>query len=230
MQAALKKIQNNSGASLVMALLLILVGVMVSAVIIAAAVSSVQAQNQSRDEQQLYLEVSSAAELVRDELESGSCDYTNTTTQVYTRTKTYYSWGDPATTTTEKYGNGAFASVIKAGLEHVKTYSGDTFSKTYSIDAGDYNKVTAEVLLNKKTESGVEKYNLSITFAGEKDDHKCKMILTADGIITTSNPTSSETTETSGSGWNKTTTYKKTVVTTTTIDWQNATLQRKEVQ
>ena len=229
MQATLKKIQSNSGASLVMALLLILVGVMVSAVIIAAAVSSVQAQNQSRDEQQLYLEVSSAAELVRDELEGGSCDCTSTKTQVYK--KSYYSskWGDPTTTTEKKYGTGElFGSVIKEALEYAETYSGSTFSETYSINAGDYNKVTAEVLLNKKTENDGEKYNLTITFASEKDEHKCRMILTVDGVIQSTTPT--ESTE-SYLDWDSYSYYtKKTVVTTTTIDWQNATLQRKEVQ
>ena len=226
MQAALKKIQSNSGASLVMALLLILVGVMVSAVIIAAAVSSVQAQNQSRDEQQLYLEVSSAAELVRDELESDECDCSSEVTNVYTKRNSSKNWGDPSTTTKKKYGTGAlFSSVIEEALEYAETYTGSTFSKTYSIDAGDYNKVTAEVLLNKKTENDGEKYNLTITFASEKDEHKCRMILTADGIVTTN------TTDTTDDYWSWGIKYnRKTEVITTTIDWQNTKLQRKEVQ
>lgn len=226
MQAALKKIQSNSGASLVMALLLILVGVMVSAVIIAAAVSSVQAQNQSRDEQQLYLEVSSAAELVRDELEGDECDCSSEVTNVYTKRNSSKNWGDPTTTTKKKYGTGAlFSSVIEEALEYAETYTGSTFSKTYSIDAGDYNKVTAEVLLNKKTENDGEKYNLTITFASEKDEHKCRMILTADGIVTTN------TTDTTDDYWSWGIKYnRKTEVITTTIDWQNTKLQRKEVQ
>ena len=226
MQAALKKIQSNSGASLVMALLLILVGVMVSAVIIAAAVSSVQAQNQSRDEQQLYLEVSSAAELVRDELEGDECDCSSEVTNVYTKRNSSKNWGDPSTTTKKKYGTGAlFSSVIEEALEYAETYTGSTFSKTYSIDAGDYNKVTAEVLLNKKTENDGEKYNLTITFASEKDEHKCRMILTADGIVTTN------TTDTTDDYWSWGIKYnRKTEVITTTIDWQNTKLQRKEVQ
>ena len=226
MQAALKKIQSNSGASLVMALLLILVGVMVSAVIIAAAVSSVQAQNQSRDEQKLYLEVSSAAELVRDELEGDECDCSSEVTNVYTKRNSSKNWGDPSTTTKKKYGTGElFGSVIEEALEYAETYTGSTFSKTYSIDAGDYNKVTAEVLLNKKTENDGEKYNLTITFASEKDEHKCRMILTADGIVTTN------TTDTTDDYWSWGIKYnRKTEVITTTIDWQNTKLQRKEVQ
>ena len=118
-----------------------------------------------------------------------------------------------------------FSSVIEEALEYAETYTGSTFSKTYSIDAGDYNKVTAEVLLNKKTENDGEKYNLTITFASEKDEHKCRMILTADGIVTTN------TTDTTDDYWSWGIKYnRKTEVITTTIDWQNTKLQRKEVQ
>jgi uncharacterized protein (UPF0333 family) len=215
MQALTKKLQSESGASILLALLLLLVAIVVSAVIVVSALSAMQSLDQDRSEQQVYLEVSSAAELVRDELENGSCDYNNTETKVYTRRNSWSSWGTPKTSTDEKYGNGAFASVIKAGLEHVKDYSGATFSKTYTINADDYDVINVEVTLVESSDNAGN-YNLTVRFAGGNDDHKCKMILTAECIKTTN---SSNTTK------NNT----KTEITTTTLKWQNTSIQRKEV-
>ena len=73
MQALTKKLQSESGASILLALLLLLVGVVVSAVIVASALSAMQSLDQDRTEQQVYLEVSSAAELIRDEIGRASC-------------------------------------------------------------------------------------------------------------------------------------------------------------
>ena len=216
MQALTKKLQSESGASILLALLLLLVGVVVSAVIVASALSAMQSLDQDRTEQQVYLEVSSAAELIRDELENGECDYTSTVTEVYTRSWRYGSWGTPTTTTDEKYGDGAFVSVIKEGLEYVKTYTGATFSKTYTISADDYDVVNVEVALVESSENAGN-YNLTVRFAGGNDDHKCKMILTAECIKTTNSSNTSST-------------YKKTESTATTLKWQNTNIQRKEVQ
>ena len=69
MEKLLRKFHSQRGETMLMALLLFLVGVMVSAVILAAAISAESDAKAAREEQQAYLTVSSAAELFRDELE-----------------------------------------------------------------------------------------------------------------------------------------------------------------
>ena len=71
----LKKLHSQRGETMLMALLLFLVGVMVSAVILAAAISAESDAKAAREEQQAYLTVSSAAELFRDAIQSGSGGY-----------------------------------------------------------------------------------------------------------------------------------------------------------
>ena len=231
MGALTQKLKSTQGASMLMALLLMMVAIVTSAVIIAAAVSAMQSLNDSRDEQQVYLEVSSAAELVRDQLESGKCDYKSELTNIYTKSRRSGSYSLSQTTgPTETMGDGLFSNTIKEALAYEKELPGSTFHVTsYSISAGDYDKVNVEVFLNQASvETGssadATQYNLTVVFSGGGDAHKCKIYLTAEGV-TTSTSTSTETTE-----WGLfSTTYKKTEIVTTSIKWQNAKLQRKEV-
>ena len=70
MQAIRRKLNSQRGASMLMALLLMLVGIMVSAVIISAATSAAVNKRSEKEQQQAYLAVNSAAELVRDDFQS----------------------------------------------------------------------------------------------------------------------------------------------------------------
>ena len=79
----LKKLHSQRGETMLMALLLSLVGVMVSAVILAAAISAESDAKAAREEQQAYLTVSSAAELFRDAIQSGSGRYREIVTKTY---------------------------------------------------------------------------------------------------------------------------------------------------
>lgn len=85
----LKKLHSQRGETMLMALLLFLVGVMVSAVILAAAISAESDAKAAREEQQAYLTVSSAAELFRDAIRSGSGGYR----EIVTKTYVYTYWG-----------------------------------------------------------------------------------------------------------------------------------------
>ena len=71
MKRLAQKLQDRRGASMLMALLLFLVAAIVSAVIIAAAVSARSRVASDRAQQQTYLTVSSAAELLRGSIEGG---------------------------------------------------------------------------------------------------------------------------------------------------------------
>lgn len=76
----MKKVKNNSGATILMALLLILLATAVGAAVLTAAVSAARHLRSDREAQQNYLTVSSAAELIRDSING----------QTYQRTLTKY--------------------------------------------------------------------------------------------------------------------------------------------
>ena len=217
----MKKLRSNSGASMIMALLLMLVGVVTSAVIISAAVSAVHATKEDRTQQQSYLTVSSAAELIRDELEDGKCDYTKIVKQV---TKKDW-WGNTTTEdpeTKETFGDGSdclFTSVMKSAVAYLTSYPTATFNETYTVSADGYDDVKAEVFVKKATDSE-NQYSLTIWFTGGEEPDQCRMELTMDGVMT-----SVETKAEPTNSWGTTTT---TTITTTTIKWQDPKLQRKE--
>lgn len=77
----MKKLKNEQGVTILMALLLVLTAAVVSAVILSAALSAARRVNGDRTAQQNYLAVSSAAELVRDSIDR--MRYTETTTTTY---------------------------------------------------------------------------------------------------------------------------------------------------
>lgn len=68
MNAAKKKLKSGAGATILMALLFFLVAVMVSTVIISAAITATQTLRSRREAQQAYLTCSSAAQYIRDAL------------------------------------------------------------------------------------------------------------------------------------------------------------------
>lgn len=68
MNAAQKKLKSGAGATILMALLFFLVAVMVSTVIISAAITATQTLRSRREAQQAYLTCSSAAQYIRDAL------------------------------------------------------------------------------------------------------------------------------------------------------------------
>ncbi len=64
----MKKLRSDSGATVLMALLLVLAAAVVSAVILTAATGAARSLRSDRQAQQDYLAVSSAAELIRDSI------------------------------------------------------------------------------------------------------------------------------------------------------------------
>ena len=78
----MKRLKNNSGATILMALLLILLATAVGAAVLTAAVSAARHLRSDREAQQNYLTVSSAAELIRDSINGQT--YQRTLTEVHT--------------------------------------------------------------------------------------------------------------------------------------------------
>ena len=79
----MKRLKNNSGATILMALLLILLSTAVGAAVLTAAVSAARHLRSDREAQQNYLTVSSAAELIRDSINRQT--YKRTLTKYYNR-------------------------------------------------------------------------------------------------------------------------------------------------
>ena len=77
----MKKLKNEQGVTILMALLLVLTAAVVIAVILSVALSAARRVNGDHTAQQNYLAVSSAAELVRDSIDQ--MRYTKTTTTTY---------------------------------------------------------------------------------------------------------------------------------------------------
>ena len=78
MKSMIHKLQDNKGSSMILALFLMLVSLMVSNTILAAAASASRSFLTQTDRQQSYLTVSSAAQVFRDSVATGNCNYSRT--------------------------------------------------------------------------------------------------------------------------------------------------------
>lgn len=210
MQAIRKKLNSQRGASMLMALLLMLVGIMVSAVIISAATSAAVNKRSEKEQQQAYLAVSSAAELVRDDFQSPTGRYKDVTTTV-THT-------DGTTTTTKDTIKATCAvgdMINDIGAWFIDVNTTTPYAKTYTFSVDGYEDVSAEILVSIDTGSdGSSKvYNLTATFTnGASSEHPCRMVLTMEGKLAEER-TSGDT----GS----------TQVVTQTLEWNKAKLQKE---
>ena len=78
MKSMIQKLQDNKGSSMILALFLMLVSLMVSNTILAAAASASRSFLTQTDRQQSFLTVSSAAQVFRDSVDTGNCNYSRT--------------------------------------------------------------------------------------------------------------------------------------------------------
>ena len=78
MKSMIHKLQDNKGSSMILALFLMLVSLMVRNTILAAAASASRSFLTQTDRQQSYLTVSSAAQVFRDSVDTGNCNYSRT--------------------------------------------------------------------------------------------------------------------------------------------------------
>lgn len=99
------KLKNDRGASIIMALVVVLVLTMVSVVIISSAYTNMARLKRNQAEQQAYLTVSSAAQLMRDSIAGASYSSSSTTPPEG-------SGEQPTSSTTP--AEGAFAGMLNA--------------------------------------------------------------------------------------------------------------------
>lgn len=159
------KLRSNRGSSMVMALILMLVAMMVSHTILAAAATAGQNVQLGDDGQQAYLTVSSAAETYRDAVLSFQEAFRKTVTKTYENDQDY-SADRPKTTTTAytHLETAPFSAEVEAALKYAIVYPAVTYTHTYLIRAENYDDVDMVLTMEPpKNASGY--YTLTAVFS-----------------------------------------------------------------
>lgn len=175
----MKKLKNEQGVTILMALLLVLTAAVVSAVILSAALSAARRVNGDRTAQQNYLAVSSAAELVRDSIDQ--MRYTETTTTTYKWDEKSEGYVQTDSSSTEELPTGLMRAWLTDGARN----NGCTDTITIKLQDETLPSVKAKFSMTGRRE-GNWGYDIQIAFsladAGDADD--CRMTLRLRGIVT----------------------------------------------
>ena len=199
----MKKLKNEQGVTILMALLLVLTAAVVSAVILSAALSAARRVNSDRAAQQNYLAVSSAAELVRDSIDQ--MRYTETT-------KTTYKWDEATQDYVESKRSTTYSlkdarelysgrtSMMSEWLLDGARNGGCTDTITIMLPDEAFQPVKASFSMTGRGE-GNWGYDIRIAFsladAGDADD--CRMTLRLSGRVSESTDIYANT-----AGWSRT--------------------------
>ncbi len=249
MEKLMRKLNNESGKSIFMALLLLLVAVVVSVVIVTVAVTSVMHVQDNKTSQQEYLACASAANLIKD------CVAGSEYEKVYTEwvaNDSYTKYIDEIedTSTSEKWTTNktpkdmkSFAEkIVEAILNGTTNLSGKF---TISINNNTENNVTVDYKLitgepktdSERTGTTVTTYSLKFKLSAKHDENSNEYRMTMVVPITKKVTQNIEKnlnescktgkhTETKGWGflsYTQKASHDFTVKsTTTTITWQNA--------
>lgn len=210
MEKLLRKFHSQRGETMLMALLLFLVGVMVSAVILAAAISAESDAKAAREEQQAYLTVSSAAKLFRDAIQSGSGRYREIVTKTYSGTQLQ------GTKTEKQNASGPFSEIFNKVIPTLLK-SPSTYQKPFTLSMDGLEDVTMELSIQPK-QGDNDQFTLTAVFYNDPEgDHPCRMTVTFTG----------ETTQTPTDWYDSGLRYEAT---TTEIKWSQSTITRPRTQ
>lgn len=176
----LKKLHSQRGETMLMALLLFLVGVMVSAVILAAAISAESDAKAAREEQQAYLTVSSAAELFRDAIQSGSGGYREIVTKTYSGTQLQ------GTKTEKQNASGPFSEIFNKVIPSLLK-SPSTYQKPFTLSMDGLEDVTMELSIQPQ-QGNNDVFDLVAVFYNDPEGkHPCQMTVRFTGTTTVEN-------------------------------------------
>ena len=171
----MKKCTDRKGITILMALLLLLVASMVSVVILTAATTAARHISNDRQSQQTYLTVSSAAELLRDDILSSG--YEQKVTRRPTATGSYIERTEVTQTP-----QGAMKVWLERGIEAVGRGIAYTDVITLTPDAASgLDAVQAEVLLQSPVheDARVHQRNRDISQKKrreyEREKHWCRV-------------------------------------------------------
>lgn len=212
MEKLLKKLHSQRGETMLMALLLFLVGVMVSAVILAAAISAESDAKAAREEQQAYLTVSSAAELFRDSIQSGSGGYREIVTKTYSGTQLQ------GTKTEKQNASGPFSEIFNNAIPTLLK-SPSTYQKPFTLSMDGLEDVTMELSIQPK-QGDNDQFTLTAVFYNDPEgDHPCRMTVRFTGTTTVEN-----------TDWADDYTGNHYYATTTKIKWTFKIIERPRTQ
>ena len=212
MEKLLKKLHSQRGETMLMALLLFLVGVMVSAVILAAAISAESDAKAAREEQQAYLTVSSAAELFRDSIQSGSGGYREIVTKTYSGTQLQ------GTKTEKQNASGPFSEIFNNVIPTLLK-SPSTYQKPFTLSMDGLEDVTMELSIQPK-QGDNDQFKLTAVFYNDPEgDHPCRMTVRFTGTTTVEN-----------TDWADDYTGNHYYATTTKIKWTFKIIERPRTQ
>lgn len=196
MQSIKKKLHSQSGVSFLFALLAFMVAAMVSVTIVTAALTSIKRVYNDREDQQQHLTLTSAAQLVRDEMLATTYEK-----------KEIISVSGPAKPTTTVTVSGVFSSEMKKAIEYVNNFGqssgtvGDYTSTSDTAFTVAVTGVTDPVTVNFTMKSeGEEKYNVVFTFT-LKDSGETLFLKMNRKIVNTSGSESNTTTKTTTIKW-----------------------------
>ena len=207
-----KKLHSQRGETMLMALLLFLVGVMVSAVILAAAISAESDAKAAREEQQAYLTVSSAAELFRDAIQSGSGGYREIVTKTYSGTQLQ------GTKTEKQNASGPFSEIFNNVIPTLLK-SPSTYQKPFTLSMDGLEDVTMELSIQPK-QGDNDQFTLTAVFYNDPEgDHPCQMTVRFTGTTTVEN-----------TDWADDYTGNHYYATTTKIKWTFKIIERPRTQ
>lgn len=192
----MKKVKNNSGATILMALLLILLATAVGAAVLTAAVSAARHLRSDREAQQNYLTVSSAAELIRDSINGQTYErklraWRSTTVDAETGKETVdedRTLVKPDPAFTGPMGEWLSACIANSKEQNQLYASLQECSDTITVTMDgtpDLKQVKAEFSAQANGELRVK---LSLVQEDGKTEDDCRMTLTMQGTLTTDGP------------------------------------------
>ena len=215
MDALRRKLHDQRGVSMLMALLLMLVALMVSAVVVAGASSAVSALRTDQKQEQAALTVTSAAELIRNSFLASDMKYVSTTVSY----EFYYNPNQNTSTTTQTIpAELAFSDFANYAIGRLRDGQ-PVLNRVYTLHLEDdrVSDVTATFSMAYDTlDSGETSYVLTAALESTDPDAPYRMTLVMPSTVTTSTSVNDQR-------------FYKMTTTVETISWTDGgTIHRKE--
>ena len=154
-----KKLNSSRGASIFFGLLMMLIVALVSAVLLSAALISAKSKKDDFNNQQAFLTVSSAAKLIREQIDGRSME--SSTTTIY---RNDIEVGAPNVVFTHEPG-GSFSNLLLDAVEYINVHGFAYVSDTLAVEAEGHEKVDMQFRMDTE-------YNIVISFTMQDRDDR----------------------------------------------------------
>ena len=211
MDALRRKLHDQRGVSMLMALLLMLVALMVSAVVLAGASSAVSALRTDQKQEQAALTVTSAAELIRNSFLASDMKYVSATVSY----EFYYNPNQNTSSTTTQTipAELAFSDFANYAIGRLRDGQ-PVLNRVYTLHLEDDR--VSDVTATFSMASGETSYVLTAALESTDPDAPYRMTLVMPSAVTTSTSVNDQR-------------FYKMTTTVETISWTDGgTIHRKE--